>query len=185
MANNRNGAPRRRGSQIYQTNGAAAYDIYRLPNREMESGNAARRLKKPAPRHRARPKPRPKAKLTLAPLSVMGLLAAACMLVFVLCGYVQLFEETAQVSELQAQLRDAQAYQERLEATYDSKIDLDVIQEQAEALGMTLPNSRQTVYLNLEGVDRAVISEGGTENVAQTAWEAIRRSIHTLMEYFG
>ena len=184
MAQDRNGAPRR-DNRIYQTNGAAAYDIYRIPNREMESGNAARRLKEPERRRRVRPKPRPKAKLTVAPLAVVGLLAVACMLIFVLCGYVQLFEETALVSDLQVQLSDAQAYQERLEATYDSKIDLDVIQQQAEALGMTLPNSRQTVYLNLEGVDRAVISESGEESVAQTAWTAINRSIHTLMEYFG
>lgn len=185
MAQNRSGTSRRRGDQIYQTNGAAAYDIYRLPNRKTESGNAARRLKEPERRRHVRPRPRPKAKLSVAPLAVVGLMAAACMLIFVLCGYVQLFEETAMVSELQSQLSEAQAYQERLEATYDSKIDLDVIQQQAEALGMTLPNSRQTVYLTLEGVDRAVLSDGGEENVLETAWTAIGRSIRTLMEYFG
>lgn len=185
MAQNRNASPRRRTSQTYRTNGAAAYDIYRLPPQEMESGNAARRLKEPERRRRARPKPRPKAKLSIAPMGIVGMIAAAFMLIFVLCGYVQLFEETAAVSKLQDQLSEAQAYQERLEATLESKIDLDVIQQQAEAMGMTLPNSRQTVYLTLQGVDRAVISDGGEETVLETAWAAIDRSIHTLMEYFG
>ena len=185
MAQNRNATSRRAEEKLYQTNGAAAYDVYRLPTREMESGNAARRLKEPERRRRARPKPRPKAKMSVAPLGVVGMIAVAFMLIFVVCGYVQLFEETAMVSKLEDQLSEAQEYQERLESTLEAKIDLDVIQEQAEALGMTLPNSRQTVYLSLQGVDRAVISDGGEETVLETAWTAIDRSIHTLMEYFG
>ena len=165
---------------VYRTNGAAAYDIYR---NEFDSGSAARQLKQPK-RH-ARPKPKPKAKLAIAPLSIVGLLAAACMLVFVICGYVQLFEEASAVSELEEQLSDAQAYHQRLQATYNSKIDLDVIQQEASALGMAMPNSKQTIYLNLAGRDRAVISGSTQENVAQTAWDAIRRSVRTLLEYFG
>jgi hypothetical protein len=50
---------------------------------------------------------------------------------------------------------------------------------------MTEPNSRQTVYLNLQGMDRAVIAEAGSENVVRTAWDAIVRSVHTLREYFS
>ncbi len=171
---------RRTGSPLYRTNGAAAYDIYRQSN---EDGNAARQL--PKPRRHVRPRPRPKAKLAVAPLGMVGFLAAAMMLVFVICGYVQLFEETTAVNQLQNKISDAQNYQAHLQAIYDSKIDLDVIQAQAAQLGMTMPTSAQTVYLNLQGTDRAVITDRHEENVAQTAWTAIVRSIHTLMEYFA
>lgn len=166
---------------VYRTNGAAAYDInrYELP----ENGSAARELREPK-RH-VRPRPRPKAKLQIAPMSVVGLLAVAVMLVFVICAYVQLFEEATVVSELRTQLSEAQEYQQRLQATLNDKIDLEVIQQKANELGMTMPNSKQTVYLSLQGSDRAVITGMGQENVAATAWNAITRSVRALMEYFG
>lgn len=176
--------PRRNTAQ-YRTNGAAAYDIRRAPVQTY--GTAAPKLpepqRKPKPRRKA--KPRPKAKLSVSPVAVVGLLAAACMLVFVLCGYVQLFEESSRVAELRTELSEAKEMNERLQAAYDSKIDLDAIAKRAAALGMTTPNSRQTVYLNLQGADRAVISEAGQENVVRTAWDAIVRSVRTLKEYFS
>lgn len=168
---------------VYRTNGAAAYDIRRIE--EFETGNAARRLKEPERRRQVRPRPKPKAKLAVAPLGVLGLLAAACMLLFVISGYVRLFEESTAVSALRAELTQAQEYQQRLQATYDSKIDLDVIQQQATAMGMTMPNSKQTVYLTLTANDKAVISGAAQESVAKTAWQALRSSIRTLAEYFG
>lgn len=166
---------------VYRTNGAAAYDINRYEL--IENGSAARELREPK-RH-VRPRPRPKAKLQIAPLSVIGLVGIAVMLVLVLCAYVQLFEETTAVSELRVQLSDAQEYQQRLQATLTDKIDLDVIQQKASELGMTVPNSKQTVYLSLQGADRAVITGAGEENAAAAAWNTITRSVHALMEYFG
>ena len=173
----------------YRTNGSAAYDIRRVPTPAQNYGTAAPKLPEPQrkPRPKARPKaqPKPKAKLSVSPLAVVGLIAVACMLVFVLCGYVQLFEESSAVSELKTELAEANELNERLQATYDSKVDLDEIGRRAAALGMTEPNSRQTVYLNLQGTDRAVIGEAGSENVVRTAWDAIVRSVHTLREYFS
>ena len=180
MAQNRNhstGTTR----PIYRTNGAAAYDIYR--NQPMENGSAARKLREPK-RH-TRPKPRPKAKLQIAPMSVVGLLVAAVMLVLVVCSYVQLFEESAAVSELRAQLSEAEEYQQRLQSTYANKLDLDVIQKKAAELGMTMPNSKQTIYLSLEGCDRAVITGDEQENIIVTAWNTITRAVRALEEYFG
>lgn len=180
MAQNRNHATNAT-RPVYRTNGAAAYDINRYQS--MENGSAARELREPK-RH-VRPRPRPKAKLQIAPLSVVGLLAAAMMLVFVICSYVQLFEASATVSELRAQLSEAQEYQQRLQSTLTDKIDLDVIQQKATELGMTMPNSKQTVYLSLQGSDRAVITGAGQENAAAAAWNTITRSVRALVEYFG
>ena len=173
----------------YRTNGSAAYDIHRGTAPVQNYGTAAPKLpepqRKPRPKVRPKAQPKPKAKLSVSPLAVVGLLAVACMLVFVLCGYVQLFEESSAVTELKTELAEANAMNERLQATYDSKVDLDEIARRAAKLGMTEPNSRQTVYLNLQGTDRAVISEAGTENVVHTAWDAIVRSVRTLKEYFS
>lgn len=168
---------------VYRTNGAAAYDIHRYE--AFATGNAARQLEQPKPQRHVHHRPKPKAKLMIAPVSVMGLLIVACMLVFVISGYVRLFEETTAVSELQDQLNETQEYQERLRATYNDMVDLDKIQERANELGMSVPNSKQTIYLALEGCDRAVISGGTQESVTATAWHAIRSSIHTLVEYFS
>ncbi len=184
MARNETTNRRRTPRPVYRTNGAAAYDV-RYSNRELEYGSAARRLPEREKAPRPRPRPRPKAKLSVSPLAVAGLVAVAFMLVFVLCGYVQLYEETSAVSDLQDQIEQAQEYHARLQAIYDSKVDLDAIGQRAAALGMTEPNSRQTIFLNLQGTDRAVISGLGSENVVQTAWSAIVRSVRTLKEYFS
>lgn len=177
----RNDSETRNPRPVYRTNGAAAYDIRTVE--VIRTGTAAPKL--PEPKRQPHARPKPKAKTAVAPLSVVGLLAAACMLIFVICGYVQLFEETTAVNELRDQLTEAQEYQQRLQATYNSKIDLDVIQQQAARLGMTVPNSKQTVYLSLKGSDKAVISGTTQENVLKTAWNAISRSVRTLLEYFG
>ena len=184
MARNDRSDRRRTARPVYRTNGAAAYDV-RYSTRELEYGSAARRLPERKTAPRPRPRPKPKAKLSVSPLAVAGLVAVAFMLVFVLCGYVQLYEETAAVSDLQDQIEVAQEYNARLQAIYESKVDLDAIGQRAAALGMTEPNSRQTILLNLQGADRAVITGVGSENVVETAWHAITRSIRTLKEYFS
>lgn len=165
------------GRPVYRSNGSAAYDV----NYRREEHRARRPAKRPAPQKQ----PRVRARLTVSPLAVLGMLAAACMLVFVICSYVQLFEQTTEVSQLQTQLEEAQTRNARLQATYDSKIDLNVIEEKARALGMTLPNNKQTVYLNLEGSDKAVILTPQQNDDFHTAWQAIVRCVQTLKEYFS
>ena len=88
-------------------------------------------------------------------------------------------------SKRMLQLEEVQALNARLQSSYDNKIDLNVIEEKALALGMTLPNNKQTIYLDLEGSDKAVILEAEEENVVGTAWQAIVRSVKTLREYFS
>ena len=172
---------------MIEATAGAAPGLVRYSPRELEYGGAAPRYPEPErkPRSRPRSRPKPKAKLSVSPLAVAGMLAVAFMLVFVMCGYVQLYEETAAVADLQDQIEVAQEYHGRLQAIYDSKVDLDAIGQRAAALGMTEPNSRQTILLNLQGTDRAVITGVGSENVVQTAWNAIVRSVRTLKEYFS
>ena len=78
----------------YHTNGAAAYDVY-----AWNQGTAPQR--RPEPQHLPEERPLPqkrqraKARTALAPFTVVGMLAVACLLVLVVFGYVQLFEATS------------------------------------------------------------------------------------------
>ena len=81
----------------YHTNGAAAYDVY-----AWNQSTAPQR--RPEPQHLPEERPLPqkrqrvKARTALAPFTVVGMLAVACLLVLVVFGYVQLFEATSEVS---------------------------------------------------------------------------------------
>ena len=84
----------------YHTNGAAAYDVY-----AWNQSTAPQR--RPEPQHLPEERPLPqkrqrvKARTALAPFTVVGMLAVACLLVLVVFGYVQLFEATSEVSKLE------------------------------------------------------------------------------------
>lgn len=153
---------------------------------QYQYGSAARRLQEPQrPRPRKRPaaQKRPKARMVLAPTSILCMLAAACMLLLVLCAYVELYETNTQVSDLEDELAQLQQSGERLQSTYDSQLDLNNIEEKSQALGMSLPNSQQTVYLNLKGTDHAVVLENEEPGFFEKVVQAISGSVHKLMEY--
>ena len=73
-----------------------------------------------------------------------------------------------------------------LRSEYEGKIDLAEIESQATTrLGMVQPTMDQTVYLNLAGRDRAVITEEESSNPFVLLGEAIRSGISSLMEYLS
>ena len=108
----------------YHTNGAAAYDVY-----AWNQSTAPQR--RPEPQHLPEERPLPqkrqrvKARTALAPFTVVGMLAVACLLVLVVFGYVQLFEATSEVSKLENQLSALQSQQTQLQSRYEARIDLD------------------------------------------------------------
>ena len=110
----------------YHTNGAAAYDVYAwnqstAPQRRPEPQHLPEERPLPQKRQRA------KARTALAPFTVVGMLAVACLLVLVVFGYVQLFEATSEVSKLENQLSALQSQQTQLQSRYEARIDLDAI----------------------------------------------------------
>ena len=140
----------------YHTNGAAAYDVY-----TWNQSTAPQR--RPEPQHlpEERPVPRKqqrvKARTALAPFTLFGMLAVACMLVLVVFGYVRLFEATSEVSKLETRLSELQSEQTLLRSKYEARIDLDAIEVSAAELGLSKPTQEQIVYVDLSGTDRAEI----------------------------
>ena len=114
----------------YHTNGAAAYDVY-----AWNQSTAPQR--RPEPQHLPEERPLPqkrqrvKARTALAPFTVVGMLAVACLLLLVVFGYVQLFEATSEVSKLENQLSALQSQQTQLQSRYEARIDLDAIETAA------------------------------------------------------
>lgn len=170
-----------RTNYTYRTNGAAAYDVRTY-------GNAAPEIqRRHLPQERQQPvrRVRVKAKLAVSPFGVFGLMAAACMLVLVIFGYVQLYEATSQVSSLNSQLATLTAENQSLRSEYESKIDLSAIEKRATELGMIQANAGQTIYLNLSGADRAEVLREEETNGLTSLFEAIKSSVESLVSYLS
>ena len=165
----------------YRTNGAAAYDLYR--------GNAAPEIQRPGlPQEKRQPvrRVRVKAKPVVSPFGIFGMMAAACMLVLVIFGYVQLYEATSVAGDLSDQLAALTAENQTLQSEYEGKIDLAAIEERATTeLGMTQPSAGQTVYLNLSGSDRAELIQEESKGALASVVEAIKTSVENLVSYLS
>lgn len=129
----------------YRVNGSAAYDIYQ--------DTAARPLLQPkrlpdAP-VRFPPVKKTKAKLSVAPLTILGVVAVVVMCFVLIHSYASLYEAESQVADLQQENSALQAQQEDLLLRYEKSVDLEEIAQRAEALGMHLPTADQIVYVEL------------------------------------
>lgn len=171
-----------RPSPTYRTNGAAAYDVNYT---QYQHGTAAP-ARKPAqaPRKKTAPHKHARAKMVVAPMSVIGIMLAGIMMLLVVCGYVQLYEATSQVSQLEDEIVLLQEKNERLQSAYDEAIDLDAVEAAATELGMHAPNSRQTVYLNLSGRDKAEILTVEEKGFFGNFVEAVSGAGHSLVDFF-
>ena len=157
----------------YRTSGAAAYDVY------SPYSNTARPLpRQPQGLPEERPLPqreqRVKAKTAVAPFTLLGVVAAVCMLVLVIFGYVP---------KLETKLQSLQQQHAVLESKYEGRIDLAEIEKRAGELGLRLPSSEQTVYLNLSGTDRAEIYHEEKTSVLGEIIGAVEQSISELIAY--
>lgn len=124
-----------------------------------------------------------RARTALAPFTVVGMLAVACLLVLVVFGYVQLFEATSEVSKLENQLSALQSQQTQLQSRYEARIDLDAIETAAGDLGLTKPSQEQIVYLDLSGADRAEIYQEEKTSVFSEIVSAMEQSVSGLIAY--
>lgn len=171
----------------YQLNGAAAYDIYSASNSYNHyDGSAARRtLPQGLPEEEILPQrqQRVKVKTAVAPFTLFGMAAALLMMVLVVFGYVQLFEATTKVGTLQSQLQQLTTEQTLLESRYEGRIDLNLVKERAQELGMSEPKAEQIVYISLAGTDKAEIFEEEKTNIVGEIVQAVEQSFSDLIAY--
>lgn len=165
--------------------GNAAYDLYRNPWNE----STARELE--LPELPELPQRRPanqeqvivKARAEISVVAVLGFVVVLALLVMVISGYVRLYELSSVHTELTNQLSTLEAEQSRLEASYESKLDMEQIEAVAAGeLGMHVPGENQIVYLDMSGEDAAVVYDSDALGVS-SVFQALKNGFSYLTDY--
>lgn len=154
----------------------------------------------PKPQHRELPEERPavrewkpqkavRTKPQIHPISsgftVVGLLTAAFLIMLVISGYVQLYEATSEVADLNDELEAVQQEQATLQSQYESKIDLEYVEQVATTqLGMLQPAPNQVVYLDLCEPDHAEIVKTEQTERSASIFSALRDGVTGMIGYF-
>lgn len=171
-----------RNDNRYRTNGTAAYqESYNPYNRE----STARPLHQPktVPQQRPRKAKVVREKIAIAPFGVLGVAIALSMLVLVLFGYVQIYEVSSRVADLQEQYANLQEENKKLQTQFDNAVDLEQIEIRAKELGMQQPSAKQTISVRVPAADVTVISQQTHSSVAESAVRAVYETAMDLLEY--
>ena len=93
-----------------------------------------------------------------AALTALLAIAAACLLIKTLFVRIELTEQNDINVELEAQLNELEEEKRRLQIEYESQIDLAELEERAgNELGMQKPNGSQTIEIDTDTQDKALI----------------------------
>lgn len=147
-----------------------------------------------APRHRdtVREKPQvrslPRVRLReaqhVAPLAVVGAVAAAALAVLLLMSYIRLTVLTSDMVELRSELKVLEKENVVLTTQYEQIYDLASVKAAAESAGMTKPGASQVYYVDGSGGDAAVVYQQEETGL----WDKLRSSLHhgiyAVVEYF-
>lgn len=128
---------------------------------------------------------RVKVKAAVSPFAVIGLAVVVCLMVLVVFGYVQLYEATERVSDIESQISSLREENRILESLYEGAIDLEHIELRAAELGMAQPTESQKVYVNLSGADHAEIYSREEANWFARMFRAVESSASGLVEYLS
>ncbi len=169
------------------TYGSLAYDMERVARPEFDNEEAPsakpRRKSRESVKVAARPHKKAAVKQNIAPFGVLGLLAAAMMLVLVLMGNVQLAAISAEASKVQNQISDLQNNEAKLKIQYERTFELDKIEQYAvNQLGMIPSSSGRVYYLNASTPDKAEIIHGSDNNPG--VFKSINTFLSRVVEYF-
>ena len=167
--------------EVYTMNGAAAYDMYAYSWNTAQAEELPQGL--PEEIVQPRQETRVHAKTSVAPFAIIGMIAVACLFVMVIFGYVQLFEASSRVSNLETELAALQSEQTLLRARYEDRIDLAEVEMRAKELGLSKPMPEQIVYVNLSGSDRAEIFPANKTNLFGEIIGAVEESVTSLIAY--
>ena len=122
--------------------------------------------------------------VSISAFSVVGFLAAAMLLVFVVLSYVQITEINAAKSELRNQLSELTTEATMLRVAYESTFNINEIEDYAEnTLGMVRLSQSDVAAVSIERQDMGVVlseNAAGEGNVLTGLAEHLR----SLLEYF-
>ena len=168
-----------------RTDGSAAYDLYRKPWKDSSAREPELPELPELPQQRPadREKVIVKARASISLTAIFGFAAVLALLVMVISGYVRLYELNSVHADLSEQLESLQTEQSRLEASYESKLDMEQIEAVAASeLGMHIPRDDQIVYLDMSGEDSAVVYDSDSMDV-NSVFQALRNGFSYLIEY--
>jgi hypothetical protein len=121
-------------------------------------------------------------KSSVSILGVLGYMAAACMLIMVLMGYVQLTRVSAEASQLQKNITDLKNNEAKLKIQYESTFDLTKVEEYAVSrLGMMPATNSQIYYMNSTNPDKAVIISDKSKS---GLFRSVTTFLSSVVEYF-
>ena len=151
--------------------GSLAYDfdnpeLYRDGNAVAQPGVRSREKAQTQTRTRVqtRAKAVARTRQSLAPLTLIGMLAAAFLLVVAILAQAQMVGISSRSVELQQELAELEERQAKLRIAYESAFNMAEIEDYAiHSLGMQKPRADQIYYIDTSSPDKAVVIAGGED----------------------
>ena len=101
---------------------------------------------------------------SIAPLSLVGMLAAAFLLVVAILAQAQIVGISSQSVTLRDELAQLEEQQAKLRIAYESAFNMAEIEDYAiHSLGMQKPRADQIFYIDTSSPDKAVVIAGGED----------------------
>ena len=145
--------------------GSLAYD-FDNPELYRDDVSVAQPKARPQVQTRTRVRTRAKnvvhTKQSIAPLSIVGMLAAAFLVVVAILAQAQIVAISSTSVSLQNELAQLEEQQTKLRIAYESAFNMAEIEDYAiHSLGMQKPRADQIFYIDTSSPDKAVVIAGG------------------------
>ena len=119
---------------------------------------------------------------SIAPLSLVGMLAAAFLLVIAILAQAQMVGISSKSVTLRSELSQLEEEQAKLRIAYESAFNMAEIEDYAiHSLGMHKPRADQIFYIDTSSPDKAVVIAGG-ESVGFV--DRVSDYLSGVVEYF-
>ncbi len=119
---------------------------------------------------------------SIAPLSLVGMLAAAFLLVIAILAQAQMVGISSKSVELQKELSQLEEQQDKLRIAYESAFNIAEIEDYAiRSLGMQKPRADQIFYIDTSSPDKAVVIAG---NRNDSYVDRVSDFLSGIVEYF-
>ena len=128
-------------------------DIQYVPFCYVDGSTARKVQRQPQKKASAAPVQQRRAKrkvIAVDPVAVCGILVAMAMLVMMLVGFVQYNICREQTRLMQDYVTSLQLENAQLQQNYDDSIDLDYVEEVADALGMVPVDYAQQIHIDVQ-----------------------------------
>lgn len=165
--------------------GSLAYD-FNNPELYREEYTTAQQKARPQTQTQTRVRTRARTAVhtrqSIAPLSLVGMLAAAFLLVIAILAQAQMVGISSKSVTLRSELSQLEEEQAKLRIAYESAFNMAEIEDYAiHSLGMQKPRADQIFYIDTSSPDKAVVIAGG-ESVGFV--DRVSDYLSGVVEYF-